>query len=77
VTGGENRRNAVLRKHAPGSDADGQDGGLGILGEAQIFLRTIEEDAAEGKAQCFIRFGKGGRGYRKRFGQCAAHAHRL
>ena len=77
VAGGESGMNAMLGEDAEGGDADGEDGGLGVLGEAEFVFGAVEEDAAEGEGEGFVGFGEGLGGDGEIFSEAAAHAHGL
>jgi len=77
VAGGQGRLDAVLGEDAPGGDADGENGRLGVFGEAQVFLRTFKDDFRERKAEGLIGFGKGLCGDGEASPEFAAHANGL
>jgi len=77
VPGGQRRLDTLFGEYAERGDADGEDGRLGIFGEAQVFFRAFKNQFGERKAKSLIGFGKGGGGDGKVVGEVAAHANGL
>ena len=70
VLGGEGLR----RKDAVGGGGDGEDGGLGVLGEAEVFFGAFEDEFGEGEAEGFVGFVEDGAGGGVAIVEVAAHA---
>ncbi len=49
MAGGERGRDAFFSQHALGGDRDGQDGGLGVLGELEVFFGAFKMSFESGK----------------------------
>jgi hypothetical protein len=74
MSGCECGRDPVFGEHAPGDHAYGEDGRLGVFSEAQLVFGTVKKNAAQGKSQRFVGFGKGRGGDGESFGERTAHA---
>jgi hypothetical protein len=77
MAGGKGGLNAVRGEDAPGGDADGEDGRLGVLREAEVFFRAFKDEFGERETEGFIGFSKGLGGEGKLLGERAAHANGL
>ena len=54
MAGGEGWRNAFFGEDAGGGYGDGEDGGLGVLGELELVFGAFEDELGEGEAQGFV-----------------------
>ena len=68
---------AVLGQHAPGGDADGENGRLGVFSEAEVFFRPLEDEFGERETEGLVGLGKGLGGDGETSAEFAAHANGL
>ena len=61
-------------EYAEGGDGDGEDGGLGVLGELEGVFGAVEDDVGEAKAEGFVGFLEDGAGGGVGVVEGAAHA---
>ena len=59
VSGGQRRLHALLGQHAPGGDADGENGRLGVLGELEVLFGPFEDQFGKREAESLVGLGKG------------------
>ena len=62
---------------AGGGDGDGEDGGLGVLGELEVFFGAFEDEFGEGEAEGFVGLVEDGSGGGEVVVEVAAHAYGL
>ncbi len=77
MASGKRRLDAVLGQHAPGSDADSENGRLGVFGEPEVFFRPLEDQFGEREAEGLVGLGKGLGGDGETSPEFAAHANGL
>lgn len=74
VAGGHGGGETVFGEDASGGDGDGEDRGLGVLGELEEVVGAVEDDFGECEAEGFVGFVKDGLGGREGVVEGAAHA---
>jgi len=81
VAGGEERRDAAGFEFgfedAVSGDGDGEDGGLGVLGELEVFFGAFEDDPGEWELEGVVGFLEDGAGGGEGVVEGAAHAYGL
>ncbi len=74
MAGGEGGVDAVFGEDAGGGDGDGEDGGLGVLGELELVFGAFEDELGEGEAEGFVGLVEDGAGDGEVVVEIAAHA---
>jgi len=77
VAGGEGGGEAFFREDAGGGYGDGEDGGLGVLGELELVVGALEDEFGESEAEGFIGLFEDGSGGGEVVVEVAAHAYGL
>ena len=77
VAGGEGGGDALFCEDAGGGDGDGEDRGLGVLGELEGFFGAFEDEFGEGEAEGFVGLLEDGSGGGEVVVEVAAHAYGL
>ena len=62
VAGGEGGVDAAFGEDAGGGDGDGEDGGLGVLGELELVFGAFEDELGEREAEGFVGLVEDGAG---------------
>jgi hypothetical protein len=66
-----------MLEDAEGGDGDGEDGGLGVLGELESVFGAVEDDVGEAKAEGVVGFFEDGAGGGVGVVEGAAHTYGL
>ena len=78
VAGGEGGEDCLggkgLGENTVSGGGDGEDGGLGVLGEAEVFFGALEDEFREWEAESFVGFVEDGAGGGVAVVEVAAHA---
>ena len=64
----------LFRKDAGGGDGDGEDRGLGVLGELELVFGAFKDELREREAERLVGLLKGGASGGEVVGEVAAHA---
>ena len=74
MPGGVGGCDAVFGEDARDGDGDGEDGGLGVLGELEVFFRAFEDELGEREAEGVVGLDEGDAGGREGFVEGESHA---
>ena len=74
VAGGEGGGDALFGQDAGGGDGDGEDGGLGVLGELELVFGAFEDEFGEREAEGLIGLVEDGAGRGEVVVEVSAHA---
>ena len=77
VACGQGWDDSLFGEDARGGDRDGEDGGLGVLGELELVLGAFEDELGEGEAEGFVGLVEDGAGDGEVVVEIAAHAYGL